>query len=242
MLSAARKNQLLELMQCLNIKLTDEIILDEALTHPSYNFESNREDAPDYERLAFLGDSVLRLAVSNYLFDKYKNYPEGKLTKIRSYLVSDEFLFKIALKLQIKKYLNLGIHEEKNGGREKESILACSMEAILGAIFKNCGFNYVQEFIYKIYNDMSINFEEILSLYNSKEILQQYTQGLGKDLPVYRVIEEKGLEHNKIYVVNVSYRGEELGVGTARTKKEAEKNAALNAVKRLNLICGEENE
>ncbi len=241
MLSAARKSQLIAFIKQLDINLTDENLLDEALTHPSYNFENNKENAPDYERLEFLGDSVLRLAASNYLFSKYKEYPEGKLTKIRSFLVSDEFLYKIALKLNIKQYINIGIHEEKNGGREKESILACAMEAILGAIFKNCGYNTAQNFIYKIYDDMVINIDEILLSYNSKEILQQYTQNIGKDLPVYKVLDEKGLEHNKTYIVNVFYRGEELGVGSAKTKKEAEKNAALNALKKLNIIEGDKN-
>ena len=101
MLSAARLEQLNKLQDILNIKVTDVELLDVALTHPSFNFEVNNDNAPDYERLEFLGDSVLRLVVSDYLYEKYNDYDEGKLSKIRSYLVSDEFLAKISFSLRL---------------------------------------------------------------------------------------------------------------------------------------------
>lgn len=242
MLSADRKKQLEKFIKTLNINMTDEELLNIALTHPSYNFEVNRDDEPDYERLEFLGDSVLRLIISEYLFDKYQNYAEGKLTKIRSYLVSDELLAKIAISLNVDKVLNIGVHEEKDGGRKKESINACAMEAILGAIYKNCGFFVVKDFLYKIYDDLNINPDEILVSYNSKELLQQYTQGKNKDLPVYKLVSETGKAHNKTYEVCVFYHDDKLGTGIAKTKKEAEKIAALNALKKLKIIedCGNE--
>ena len=242
MLSVARKKQIKKFIKILDINMTDEELLDIALTHPSFNFEKNRENEPDYERLEFLGDSVLRLIISEYLFDKYKNYSEGKLTKIRSYLVSDELLAKIAKNLNIDKYLNIGIHEEKDGGRDKESINACAMEAVLGAIYKNSGFESVKVFLYKIYNNMNIDCDEILYFYNSKEILQQYTQSKNKDLPVYKLVSESGQAHNKVYEVAVFYQGENLGTGIAKTKKEAEKIAAVNAIKKLEIIESCENE
>ena len=161
-----RVDQLSELVEKLNIYKTDLELLDIALTHPSFNFEQNMENAQDYERLEFLGDSVLRLVISEYLFDKYPDFQEGKLTKIRSYLVSDEFLYKIALNLNIDRYLNIGPHEEKDGGRTKSSILACAMEAILGAIYKSIGFQSVKDFLYQIYNDLDIDINEILFIYN----------------------------------------------------------------------------
>ena len=231
-MSLADNNLLLENLQ---VREIDENFLNEALTHPSYNNENNYENAPDYERLEFLGDSVLRLAVSHYLFDKYKDFPEGKLTKIRSYLVSDEFLAKIANKIELNRCLNIGKHEEKDGGRNKESILACAMEAVLGAIYKSSGYDIVKECIYKIYNDINVNISDVLYFYESKEILQKYTQGLNKDLPEYKLISESGPAHNRIYEVVVMYHGEELGRGVSLTKKDAEKNAALNALKKLNI-------
>lgn len=236
MLSAARKKQLKNLLNILEIKMTELELLDTALTHPSFNFEVNRDNAPDYERLEFLGDSVLRLTVSDFLFEKFKEYDEGKLTKIRSYLVSDEFLAKIAFSIKLDEFLNIGDHEQKDGGRKKESINACAMEAVLGAIYKNNGFDYAKDFLLTIYNNININVNEILYFYNSKEILQQYTQAKNKDLPEYKLTSETGKAHDKTYEVSAIYHGEILGSGIAKTKKEAEKIAALNALKKLKVI------
>lgn len=238
MLSAARKKELKKFLKKLNIEQTDAELFDIALTHPSFNFEDNITNAPDYERLEFLGDSVVRLVVSEYIFDKFSDFDEGKLTKIRSYLVSDEFFSKLCQNIGLSKYLNIGRHEEKDGGRSKESILACSMEAVFGAVFKSAGFNYVKDFIYSLYNEIDIDTDSILYMYNSKELLQQYTQSKNKDLPEYNLISESGLAHNKIYEVEVVYRGEILGKGIAKQKKEAEKLAAYNALKHLKLIKG----
>ena len=231
-----------KLLNELKIKKIDEGLLNEALTHPSFNFERNIENAPNYERLEFLGDSVLRLSLSRYLFDKYPDYQEGKLTKIRSYLVSDECLAKIAAAIKLGEYLNIGKHEAKDGGKTKESILACTMEAVFGAIYKSINFEAAKNCIYMLYSKFDTDFEQILHSYNPKEILQQYTQGINKDLPEYKVINEEGPAHKKTYKVGVFYHNEEIGTGSAKTKKEAEKNAALDAIKRLNIQEDDNNE
>ena len=236
MLSAVRKKELKKLLKVLDVQTNDIELFDIALTHPSFNFETNNQSGKDYERLEFLGDSVVRLVSSNYLYEKYPDFDEGNLTKIRSYIVSDEFFAQVALGFEVNKYLNIGIHEEKTGGRTKESILACAMEAIYGAIYKTNGFECAEKFICNIYDNSDININNILHLYNSKEMLQQYTQSINKDLPEYKIVEECGKDHNKTYTVSVIYRGEELGEGSAKTKKEAEKQAALQALKKLKLI------
>lgn len=241
MLSDHREKQIKKFLESAQITSADLELFDEALTHPSYNFENNI-NAKDYERLEFLGDSVLRLAVSTYLFDKYKDYDEGNLTKIRSYLVSDEFLYMTALDFKLDKLLNIGCHEEKDGGRKKESIVACAMEAVFGALYKSAGFDAALNFIFRIYDNKALNVKDILYSYNSKEILQQYTQAQNKDLPEYILINESGKAHNKTYEVSVNYHGEELGRGVAKTKKEAEKLAAFDAIKSLKLIKGVLNE
>ncbi len=241
MLSAIRKKEIKEFLKILNINSKDLELFDMALTHPSYNFEANLENAPDYERLEFLGDSVVRLVISNYLYDKYQDYDEGKLTKIRSFLVSDAFFAKLALRFNTDNYLKIGLHEEKDGGRHKESILACIMEAVYGAVFISCGFERAKDFIYSIYENTDINVNDIFYSYNPKEILQEYTQGLHKNLPEYKLISETGKAHEKTYNVCVIYEGKELGKGSAKSKKEAEKNAAFEAIKKLN-IAGENNE
>lgn len=242
MLSAVRKDTLKKLFETLKIKTTDELLFEEALTHPSFNFESNNSGAPDYERLEFLGDSVLRLVMSDLLFDYNKNFDEGKLTKIRSYLVSDEFLAKLAMTIELNKYIKVGLHEAKDGGLQKESILACALEATFGAIYKSLGYEQAKTCIFNLYSSVNIDPEEVLVIYNAKEILQQYTQGKNKDLPQYKVISESGFAHNKIYEVSVSYNSEVLGVATAKTKKEAEKKSAINALIKLGIIKGKKDE
>ena len=236
MLSVDRKEELEQFIKTLNIEKTDVGLLDVALTHPSFNFEKNIDDAPDYERLEFLGDSVLRLVISEILFDKYQNYDEGNLTKIRSYLVSDEFLAQLAEKINLGSVLKIGYHEEKDGGRKKESILACAMEAVFGAVFKSCDFDAAKVFISKIYNMIDVDVSMILYMYNSKELLQQYTQSKTKSLPDYELTKEYGKAHNKTYEVCVKYQGDILGTGEAKTKKEAEKIAAFNALKKLKIV------
>ncbi len=167
------------------------------------------------------------------LFDKYPDYPEGHLTKIRSCLVSDKFLFELSPKIELSKYINIGKHEEKNGGRTKESILACSMEAVIGAIYKSSGFEKAKKYVYFLYSDIDI--KRIMLNYNSKELLQEYTQAQNKDLPEYKVIAEDGKAHDKTYTVAVYYNDKELGKGKGKTKREAEKEAALSALKTLKI-------
>lgn len=236
MLSSAREIELKKFIKDLNIEKTELELLDVALTHPSFNFEQNLDEAPDYERLEFLGDSVVRLLISELLFDKYPDYDEGNLTKIRSYLVSDEFLAQLAEKINLGSVINVGHHEEKDGGRKKESILACAMEAVIGSVFKSCGFETVKQFVCRLYSMIEVDVSMILYMYNSKELLQQYTQSKTKSLPEYELTKEFGQAHNKTYEVCVRYQGELLGSGEAKTKKEAEKIAAFNALKKLKIV------
>lgn len=234
MLSADREKELREFCGKIGIKTEDFELFNTALTHPSFNSELNIE-GEDYERLEFLGDSAVRLVASNYLFDKYPDFDEGKLTKIRSYAVSDYFFAKVATDIGLDKYINIGKHEEKDGGRKKQSVLACATEALFGAVYKSCGYAEVKNFIYLIYDKEEINSQEILHSYNSKEILQQYTQGKNKDLPEYKLLNETGKAHNKLYETAVYYENREIGRGTGKTKKESEKKAASDAIKNLNI-------
>ena len=229
MLSAARKEELKNFYKKLNIKNLNDELMNEALTHRSYNSEQNITNGKDYERLEFLGDSILRISVSEFLFDKYSDYDEGKLTKIRSCLVSDKFLHYLSSKIEIAKYISIGKHEEKCGGREKESIIACSMEAVMGAIYKSTNFEQAKRYVISLYSDVDIN--EAMSDYNAKEMLQEYTQAKNKDLPEYKIINETGKAHDKTYEVGVYYHNKELARGIAKTKRDAEKIAALSALK-----------
>ena len=214
----------------------DETLIKTALTHPSYTKENNLSDLENYERLEFFGDSVLKLFTSKLLYETYPNAPEGELSKIRSILVSDAILAQVAIKIGLDKIIILGASEEKQGGRKRESNIACSLEAVLGAYYlSGQGENieaFIRDYILIYADDIDKHFEK----YNAKDILQQYTQGKNKTRPEYKTIEIKGPAHKPTFIVEVSWNGEVLAQAEGKTKKEAEQNCAHEACKMLK-IC-----
>ena len=214
----------------------DADLLKTALTHPSYTKEKNLSDLQNYERLEFFGDSVLKLFTSKYLYERFSDYPEGEMSKIRSILVSDAILSKIALQMGIDKEIILGPAEEKQGGRSRESNLACSLEAILGAYYLSGKIESIEYFI-KTYlapfvDDIDSHFEK----YNAKDILQQYTQGIDKTLPEYKTINVSGPAHAPVFEINVIWHGEIVATGVGKSKKEAQQDCAYQACKKLGII------
>lgn len=214
----------------------DSELLDKALTHPSYTKELNLNDLLNYERLEFFGDSVLKLFTSKLLYEKYEAYPEGDLSKIRSILVSDAILSGIAFEIGLDKLIKLGPAEEKQGGRKRESNLACSLEAILGAYYLSGQGEAIEKFI-KTYvipyaEDIDAHFER----YNAKDILQQYTQGVDKTLPVYKTIAVHGPAHKPEFEIAVEWQGKIVAISKGKNKKEAQQNCAYEACKSLGVI------
>jgi len=213
-----------------------EDLIDKALTHPSYTKEKNLDDLDNYERLEFFGDSVLKLFTSKLLYETYPTSPEGELSKIRSILVSDAILAKVAVEIGLNKLIKLGPSEEKQGGRKRESNIACSLEAILGAYYLSGQEKNIEEFIKKyilVYaEDIGKHFEK----YNAKDILQQYTQGVNKKLPVYRTISVKGPAHKPVFEIEVSWNDDIIARAEGKSKKEAEQNCAYEACKKLGAI------
>lgn len=214
----------------------DAELIDKALTHPSFTKEQNLDSLQCYERLEFFGDSVLKLFSSKLLYEIYPEYPEGDLSKIRSILVSDNILSKVALEIGLDKLIKLGPSEEKQGGRKRESNLACSLEAVLGAYYlSNKGAN-VEEFIRKYLLPYAKDIDTHFEKYNAKDILQQYTQGIDKTLPVYNTVGVSGPAHLPIFEVEVEWQGRVLASGEGHTKKEAQQNCAFEACKKLGVI------
>ncbi|MDD3237795.1 MAG: ribonuclease III [Candidatus Gastranaerophilales bacterium] len=236
MLTVSRENELKQFLFNINFKTTNYELVDVALTHSSFHFENNIENGQDYERLEFLGDAVLKLIVSKILFEKYPDYKEGQMTKIRGIIISDDYLSKLANKINLNKYLNLGIHEEKSGGRTRSSILACAFEALLGALYQDGQLDNIYAFLYSLYEPHIQEIDDNMCIYNAKALLQEYTQGKNKDLPEYKIENEVGKDHNKTYEVAVYYQNKEIGRGKGKSKKEAEKQAALDASENLGLI------
>ncbi len=207
-----------------------------ALTHPSYTSENELNPLENYERLEFFGDSVLKLFTSKLLYETYPNSTEGELSKIRSILVSDAILAQIAVKIGIDKEIVLGPSEEKQGGRKRESNLACATEAILGAYYLSGQADKIEQFIRNYVIIYADDVDKHFVKYNAKDILQQYTQKIDKTLPVYRTVKIKGPAHKPAFEVEVEWQGEIIAEAEGKTKKEAQQNCAYEACKKLGII------
>jgi ribonuclease-3 len=201
-----------------------------ALTHSSYANEQKINKLGDYERLEFLGDAVLEVVSSEFLFHKYPDLPEGRLTKLRASMVCEPSLASCARDLDLGKYILLGKGEEATGGRDRESITSDVMEAIIGAIFLDGGMEKAKAHINRfILSDL----EDKVLFYDSKSTLQEVVQGKLKKEFEYVLNGENGPEHDKEFDVSVFVDGELLGNGKGRTKKAAEQQAAYQALLKL---------
>ena len=229
-----KKIKLLE--EIFQIKTTDPMLFERALTHSSFTKENEITPLKNYERLEFLGDAVLKLCVSDILYKKYPNYMEGELTKIRSIIVSDATLAKITTKIGLSSLIVLGKQAEKMGDRDRTSILACVFESILGAYFIEGKFSEISNFLKVILDAFIVEVDENFEKFNAKAILQEYTQSKTKITPEYRIADESGPSHNKTFLVEVSYSGEILASAEGKTKKEAEQKCAHFACIKLGVI------
>ena len=214
---------------------TNELV-EKALTHPSYTQENNIDSLENYERLEFFGDSVLKLFTSKLLYNTYPTAPEGELSKIRSILVSDAILAQIAIKIGLDKLIKLGPSEERQGGRKRESNIACSLEAVLGAYYLSGKEKEIEKFINDYVMEFAEDVDKHFEKYNAKDILQQYTQGIDKTIPVYRTVGVTGPAHKPVFEVEVEWQGKIIAKGRGKSKKEAQQNCALEACKKLGAI------
>ena len=202
-------------------------LLKQAITHSSYTNEQKINKAKNYERLEFLGDAVLELVSSEFLFKEHLNVPEGELTKMRASMVCEPSLAFCARDLELGKFLLLGKGEENTGGRHRDSIVSDAMEAVIGAIYLDGGMEHAKGFIYRfVLSDM----EDKQLFYDSKSNLQELIQGKLKKEFHYELLEERGPEHDKLFEVEVIMEKECLGKGQGRTKKAAEQQAAYQAL------------
>lgn len=206
--------------------------LRQALTHSSFSKEVLSQHrgyhVPDYERLEFLGDAALELTTSRMLFDTY-DWPEGKLTRERARIVCEPSLAYIAEKYGYGKYILFGHGEEKTGGRERPSILCDVVEAVIGAVLQDGGFEAAKELIEKlIFTEIEHLPDQKVSDFKTR--LQEHLQGEGKTAPTYVVISEEGPPHDRIFVVEAMLDGLVLASGKGKSKKKAEQEAAKAAL------------
>jgi len=242
MINKKRKAELNELLHSLDLVCHSYDRLDTALTHSSYTFENKLSPLESNERLEFLGDAVLKLIASDYLHERFPEYSEGELTKIRAILISDNTLAKIADEINLSKYLKIGYHEEKSGGRTRPSTLACAFEAMLGALYLDGKIHDLQLTLISLFEDIVTEIDKSASKYNFKAMIQEYTQAEGFDLPEYIILREEGPPHSRIFDIGISINGEIYGVGTGKSKKEAQQKAAEMAAISLGLIPEESDE
>ncbi len=211
----------------------DPAWLRTALTHKSYANEQPGHDLEYNERLEFLGDSVLGLAVSWYIFHAYPHLPEGELTRIRAEVVSEPGLAAVSRRLAIGESLWLGKGEEKSGGREKASLLANALEAVLGAIFCDGGLAAVTPVIEKFFTERIEHSAQRLVGVDHKTRLQEFLQAHFGCTPVYVPAQTEGPDHQRIYTVEVHFANKVIGCGRGRSKKAAEQEAASQGLAAL---------
>ena len=219
-----------ELEEIIGYHFKNKHYLTQALTHSSYANEKKLGKLGSNERLEFLGDAVLELISSDYLYARFTQIPEGELTKKRASLVCEPSLAYCAREFGLPQFLLLGKGEDMTGGRNRDSIVSDATEALLGAIYLDGGLANAKEFIHKfILNDI----EHKQLFYDSKTILQEMVQAKYKETLVYELIKEEGPDHNKSFEVCVKIGDEEIGRGLGRTKKAAEQVAAYHGICRI---------
>ena len=203
-------------------------LLETALTHPSYGGDHH---VPHYQRLEFLGDAVLELAISRHLFFEFPEVDEGKLTRIRAGLVREETLCRAARRLDLGRYIRLSVGEDRSGGREKPSILCDVMEAVLAAVYLDGGFDAACDIIRRALGD-DLRPDMLEDHLDAKSRLQEILQRDG-DMPVYDFISMEGPPHAPQFRYSVKLKDRVLGEGTGTSKQHAQQNAARNALARL---------
>lgn len=230
------RDKIKKLEKIFKIKTQNKEFFQKALIHSSFTKENDMSVLENYERLEFLGDAVLKLCISDILYKNFPEYQEGDLTRIRSIIVSDNMLAEIAKQIGLAELIVLGKQEEKMGGRNRKSIIACAFEAVLGAYYIEGKFADVLNFLEKTFENYIKDVDEHFEKFNAKAVLQEYTQSQNKKLPEYAIVEELGPEHDKIFVVEVCYMEKPLATGRGKTKREAEQECAYKACLKLGVI------
>jgi ribonuclease-3 len=226
--------ELKEFQQVIGVSFSKPDLLKQAFTHSSYVNEHRIAGHKDNERLEFLGDAVLELTVSEFLYFAYPGRTEGELTKLRASIVCEPSLVTFAENLEFGAYVLLGKGEELTGGRSRPALLADVFESFIGALYLDQGLETVKTFLNR-YVFAKISSEGKLLVIDYKTQLQEYTQHHNLGLIEYRIVDERGPAHEREFIAEVYMEEQMLGKGTGRSKKEAEQQAAAGALAKLNV-------
>lgn len=223
-----------------NVKIRDYSLLDLSLTHTSYVNEHGKIGSN--QRLEYLGDSVLGLSINQYLYLTYPDYDEGQLARLKSHLVSESTLARIARKIRLGDVLLLGRGEEKSGGNNRSSNVADALEALLGAVYLDGGFMAADKLIMDLFKEELFSMKKLGRDFTGdpKSTLQQHVQKKYHEPPVYEILSETGPDHSKTFVCRVLINGEEVSRGKGSSHKRAEQDAADEALERLGLLNDED--
>ena len=227
-----RRAALVRLSAQIGVTFSEISLLDEALTHPSYTNEA-KDAVPHNERLEFLGDAVLELASSTYLYARFPDCSEGELTKMRASLVQSETLARLARRLHLGSYLRLGRGELHNGGADRQNNLENAFEAVIGAVYLDGGWEAAQDYVTRQLAAEVLSVERTHVARDYKTALQEHIQQKRHVSIVYELIGETGPDHDKRFTTRVLISGQPMGEGTGRSKKEAEQHAAAAALSRI---------
>ncbi|MGH9369339.1 MAG: ribonuclease III [Thermoanaerobaculia bacterium] len=222
------------LQERIGYNFQDPSLLERALTHRSFSNEHRELRSPNNERLEFLGDTVLGFVIGDYIYRSFPNLQEGALSKIKAHRVSASTLAAKGRDLALGRYLRLGAGEARSGGSEKLSLLADAFEAVVAAIYLDGGLPAAEAFVRSVFApDVSGIDVGDLSFHDHKTALQETAQSLGLPLPEYRVVDEYGPDHEKCFVVEVYWDGVSFAYGKGASKREAQRKAAKEALRKL---------
>lgn len=219
-----------ELQKNIGYNFKNEKLLELALTHSSYTNEHGLGHAQCNERIEFLGDAVLELASSDYLFREREEFTEGHMTRLRASLVCETSLAQVAREIELGKHIKLGKGEDLGGGRKRDSILSDALESLIGAIYLDSGFTSAKEFVYRF---IMQDIENRHLFFDSKTILQEMVQAGTNDEIRYELVSSQGPDHDRTFVSSVFIGGKKYGTGAGRSKKLSEQQAAYEAIKEI---------
>jgi len=222
-----------ELQEVIGFPFDDHSLLREALVHRSYLNENPSFPSADNQRLEFLGDALLDFVAGDYLYRRYPKMREGELTSLRATLVKEESLARFAQALDLGRYLYLGRGEEESGGRERPSLLADAFEALVGALYLDGGLKPAESFILRFLEPETERIVAQGELRDYKSLFQEEAQRRFQSTPLYRTIDERGPDHNKVFTVEVLIEEKVCGRGEGTTKQAAEQEAARQALEKI---------
>jgi len=228
-------HKLAELERRLGYRFGDHRYLIEAVTHRSYARGVRNDEIDSYERMEFLGDAVLGVVVTEYLYRRYKSQREGNLTKIKATLVNERSLAQVARDLGLGEYILLSPEEEQGGGRRRRSILADACESLFGAVYLDGGLEAARRLIHRLVISQMDRFLTDVKQINYKGELLEHYQGEGLGMPRYELVSEIGSDHDKMFTLQVKMEGKIIGRGSGKSKKSAEQDAARAALVHLEL-------